>query len=122
MYYSPRLFPKMKPPTIPVAGLPKCTRQETIARDESSVGDTQRASGKNSVRARLNRIVGGKIFGAILPVLVLGLGWAPCVGQNQDREPPEQSDSRHEASLRDGGLPSTSISDPWTVQKRVDGW
>jgi VWFA-related protein len=110
----------MKPPTIPVAGLPKCTCQETIAGDEASVGDTQRASGKNSVRAWLNRIVGGKIFGAILPVLVLGLGSAPWVGQNQDRESPEQSGSRHEASLRDGGLPSTSISDPWTVQKRVD--
>ena len=110
----------MKPPTIPGAGLPRCTCQETIARDEASVGDTQRANGKNSVRARLNRIVGRKIFGAILPVLVLGLGSAPCVGQNQDRESPEQSDSRHEASLRDGELPSTSIFDPWTVQKRVD--
>jgi Ca-activated chloride channel family protein len=95
------------------------TGHETISTDEASVGDTQRACGKNSARARLNRIV-RKILGPILPALVMGLSLAPCVGQNQDRESPEESDSRHEASLRDGKLPSSSISDPWTVQTRVD--
>lgn len=110
----------MTPPTIPVAGLPKCTSQETLARDDASVGDTRRASGNNPVRVRLNRAVGGKIVVAILPIFVAGLGLALCVGQNQDRQSAEQSDSRQKASPRDGELRSPSISDPWTVQKRVD--
>jgi Ca-activated chloride channel homolog len=110
----------MTPPTIPVAGLPKCTSQETLARDDVSVGDTWRASCNNPVRVRLNRAVGGKIVVAILPIFVAGLGLALCVGQNQDRQSAEQSDSSQKASPRDGELRSPSISDPWTVQKRVD--